>query len=151
MKKLQLGPGELGILAGMLRKVAFFEPLGVEALHKILPHVRVHSYAKGEKVFRKGDRGDAFYIVFKGKVAVRLSRMMFLSKTLATLGPGSFFGEIALISDDPRTADIVCTEPTLLFTLIAVDFQFILRENPEAADEMRRVAARRKFDTDHAS
>jgi trk system potassium uptake protein TrkA len=151
MQRLEVGPSELGILASMLRKVEFFAPLTVGQLEKVLPHVRIHSFAPGETVFRQGDKGDAFYIVYKGSVEVRLKRLVFLSKTVATLKTGDFLGEIALISDEPRTATIVAAEPTLLFTLISTDFQFVLHENPAAAAEMQRIAARRKFDSAHSS
>ncbi|MDP3541610.1 MAG: hypothetical protein Q8T11_03990 [Elusimicrobiota bacterium] len=58
-------------------------------------------------------------------------------------------GEIALISDEPRTASVAAAEPTMLFTLVADDFKFVLHENPAAAEEMKRIGARRKFASDH--
>lgn len=149
MKKLEIGATELGLLAHMLRKVEFFTPLTVGQLEKVLPSVMLYSYETGERVFAQGQKGDAFYIIYKGSVSVRLKRWLVLSKTVATLKEGDFVGEIALISDEPRTASVVCDEPTLLFTLIADDFKFVLGENPAAAEEMRRIAARRKFDTSH--
>lgn len=150
MQRLEVGPTELGVLAHMMRKVAFFSPLTVGQLDEILPHVRVHSFSPGETVFKQGQKGDAFYIVYKGSVTVRLKKFLFLTKAVATLKEGDFFGEIALISDEPRTATIVAAEPTMLFTLIAMDFQAVLRQNPKAAEEMRRIADRRKFDSAHS-
>lgn len=149
MKKLELGASELGVLARMMRKVEFFTPLTVGQLDKILPSVMLYAYDAGETVFSQGDKGDAFYIVYKGKVDIRLRRLLFLSTTIATLKEGDFLGEIALISDEPRTASVVCAEPTLLFTLIADDFKFVLKENPGAALEMSRIGRRRKFASDH--
>ncbi len=151
MRRLEVGPGELGILASMLRKVEFFAPLTVGQLEKVLPHVRIHAFCARETVFRQGEAGDAFYIVYEGSVEVRLRRFGIFSKTVATLRPGDFLGEIALISKEPRTAGIVAAEPTKLFALIAADFQFVLRENPAAAAEMRRISERRKFDSAHFS
>lgn len=149
MKQLEMGPTELGLLASMLRKVEFFTPLTVGQLDKILPSVMLYAYDKGETVFSQGRKGDAFYIVYQGSVEIRLRRWLVLSKKVATLKAGDFLGEIALISDEPRTATVVCAEPSLLFTLISDDFKFVLRENPAAAEEMRRIAARRRFDTAH--
>lgn len=151
MRQLEVGDAEVGVLAHMLHKIEFFTPLTVGQLEHVLPHVRLQSFAPGETVFRQGDVGDAFYIVYKGSVTVRLRRMMFLSKTVATLNEGDFFGEIALVSSEARTATIVAAEPALLFTLISEDFQFVLRENPAAALEMKRISARRKFDSDHSA
>ncbi|MBI3564571.1 MAG: cyclic nucleotide-binding domain-containing protein [Elusimicrobia bacterium] len=150
MQRLEVGASELGVLARMMRKVAFFSPLTVGQLDEILPHVRIHSFSPGETVFRQGERGDAFYIVYKGSVTVRLRKLLLLSKAVAALKEGDFFGEIALISDEPRTATVVAAEPTLLFALISTDFQSVLRQNPKAAEEMKRIGDRRKFDSAHS-
>jgi len=149
MKKLEIGAAELGLLAHMLRKVEFFTPLTVGQLERVLPAIMLYSYDSGETVFSQGQKGDAFYIVYKGSVSILLRKWLVLSKKIATLKEGDFLGEIALISDEPRTATVVCAEPTLLFTLIADDFKFVLQENPAAADEMKRIAARRKFAASH--
>lgn len=149
MKKLTIGATELGLLAHMMRKVEFFTPLTIGQLEKILPTIMLYSYDKGETVFSQGQKGDAFYIIYQGSVDIRLKQWLVLSKKIATLKAGDFLGEIALISDEPRTASVVCTEPTMLFTLISEDFKFVLHENPAAAEEMRKIAARRKFASSH--
>jgi CRP-like cAMP-binding protein len=149
MKKLDIGATELGVLAHMLRKVEFFTPLTVGQLEQILPSVMLYSYDTGETVFSQGQKGDAFYIVYKGSVDILLKQWLVFTKKIATLKEGEFLGEIALISDEPRTASVVAAEPTMLFTLIADDFKFVLHENPAAAEEMKRIGARRKFASDH--
>lgn len=151
MKRLEIGTPELGVLAGMMRKVDFFSPLTVGQLDKVLPAVLLYEHAPGETVFKQGQAGDAFYIVYEGKVEVSIASgfLGLSSKTVATLEKGAFFGEIALISAEPRTATVRCAERTLLFTLVASDFKFVLAENPSASDEMRRIAERRRFETSH--
>jgi CRP-like cAMP-binding protein len=149
MKRLDVGASELGLLAHMLRKVEFFTPLTVGQLDKILPAIMLYSYEKGETVFSQGQKGDAFYIVYKGSVDIKLRHWIFLKKKVATLKEGDFLGEIALISDEPRTATVVAAEPSLLFTLVANDFKLVLDENPAAAAEMARIAERRKFASNH--
>ena len=151
MKKLEIGATELGLLAHMLRKVEFFTPLTVGQLDKVLPAIMLYSYEKGETVFRQGQKGDAFYIIYKGSVDIRLRKWLVFTKSVATLKAGEFLGEIALISDEPRTATVVTAEPTLMFVLIADDFKLVLGENPAAAAEMARIAARRKFASSHQS
>lgn len=149
MEKRQISAPDLGRLARMLRKVEFFTPLTVKQLERVLSGIMLYSYENGETVFRQGQAGDAFYIVHEGSVEIRLRRWRVLTKTVATLKPGDFMGEIALISGEPRNATAVCVEPTLLFTLITDDFRFVLYENPAAAEEMRNIAARRAFASSH--
>jgi potassium efflux system protein len=151
MKRLEIGASELGVLAGMMRKVDFFTPLTIGQLEKILPTILLYEYAPGETVFKQGQKGDAFHIIYQGKVDVGITAgfLGLSTKSVATLGAGTFFGEIALISDAPRTATVRCVEKTLLFTLVASDFAFVLAENPGAAAEMQRIADRRKFETAH--
>ena len=152
MRKLVLGDAEVGILARMLRKVDFFAPLTVGQVDQVLPHIRLYEYGAGETVFRQGDPGDAFYIVYKGKVSIRIKKgFLSFSQTVASLGDGTFFGEMALISADPRSATVVCDEPTQLFVLVSGDFKFVLAENPATAAEMKRIADRRKFESAHTS
>lgn len=150
MRKLKVAGEELGTLARMLRKVDFFAPLNLGQVEQVLPYIMLHSYGAGEVVFRQGDMGDAFYIVYTGKVGVQVKKGFFsFSKTVATLAPGDFFGEISLISQEPRTATVTCLEPTQLFVLVAADFQFVLKQNPAAKAEMERIAARRSFASKH--
>jgi len=151
VRKLALGDAELGLLARMLRQVDFFSPLTVGQLDQVLPYIGLFSCERGETVFKQGDPGDAFYIVYKGRVSVRVKRtLLSLACVVADIGPGGFFGEIALVSNQPRNATVVCEEPTDLFTLLPADFAFVLRENPSVAAQMKRIAESRKFETRHA-
>lgn len=151
VRKTTIGQSELGILARMLRQVDFFSALTVGQLDQVLPYIALYSCEAGETIFKQGEAGDAFYIVYKGRVSVRVKKsLLSLACVVAELGPGGFFGEIALVSKQPRTATIVCEEPTDLFALLPADFAFVLRENPGVAAQMRRIADRRRFDTHHA-
>jgi len=150
MVKLKMGPAEMGVLAHNLHKVEFFSPLTMGQLEGVLPAISLYGFEAGEVVFRQGEVGDAFYIVYTGKVAVQIKKGFFsLRKTVATMVPGDFFGEIALVTRTPRTATIAALEPVQLFTLVAADFQFVLRQNPAAKAEMERIAARRQFESSH--
>lgn len=145
-----MGDAEVGILARMLRKIEFFSPLTVGQLEKILPYIMLYRFEAGETVFKQGEAGDAFYIVYKGRVGVLLKKgLLSFSKQVAELSEGDFFGEIALISNEKRGATVKCSEACHLFALVAADFQFILKENPATAAEMQKIAARRKFASSH--
>jgi len=148
MEKLQMTDTDYGNLAKSLRKVDFFAPMTIGQLEMILPYILLMRYKPGEKVFSQGDVGDAFYIIYDGSVKVRLKTFLFFSKAVAELPAGSVFGEMALLSAEPRNATIVAQESTRLFVLLSRDFQYVLKQNPEFAEEMRKIADQRKFMSD---
>lgn len=151
MQKLQIGTPELGLLAKLMRKVDFFQPLTIGQIEQILPYIMLYAYGAGEAVFKQGEPGDAFYIIHKGKVGISVKKgLLSFSKKVAELKEGDFFGEIALLSREKRGATVECLEPTQLFVLVAADFEFILKQNPQTAAEMKKLAERRKFASEHA-
>ncbi len=152
MRNLNVGAAEVGVLARMLRGIEFFAPLTMAQIEKVLPYILLQAYEPGEVVFKQGQVGDAFYIVYSGRVEIKVRKgLLSFGKAVAQLGPGQFFGEMALLSAEPRSATVSCLEPTQVFVLVASDFQFTLRSNPGMAAEMQRIAARRKFDSSQKS
>jgi trk system potassium uptake protein len=150
MEKLAISEADYGKLARMLHKVDFFAPLTLGQLEKVLPYILLYRYKAGEKVFGQGQPGDAFYIVYDGKVNVKVKEGFFsFAKKVADLKEGDFFGEMALLSRDPRNATVVCEEPARLFVLTSADFDYILKRNPAFATEVARIAERRKFASNH--
>lgn len=150
MDKLPMSDAEFGALAKVLRKVDFFAPMTIGQMEKVLPYIMLYSYSPDETVFSQGSKGDAFYIVHAGRVAVQIKKGWFsFKKTVTTLGPGDFFGEMALLSSDPRSATVMTLEPTRLFVLLQADFQYILKENAAFEQEVQKIAARRKFTASH--
>ena len=145
MEKLTMTDSDYAALAKAMRSVEFFAPLTLGQLEQIVPYIMLCRYRAGETVFKQGEKGDAFYIVKDGSVSVRLPKMLLFSKTVATLGPGGFFGEMALLSSDPRSATVVSEADSSLFVLLSADFLFVLKQNPAFAAEMKKLADRRKF------
>ncbi|TPW19612.1 MAG: trk system potassium uptake protein TrkA [Elusimicrobia bacterium] len=145
MEKLTMADADYAALAKVMRKVEFFAPLTLGQLEQIIPYIMLCRYRSGETIFKQGETGDAFYIIKEGSVSVRLKRLVFLTKTVATLGAGAFFGEMALLSSDPRSATVVSEADTSLFVLLSADFSFVLKQNPAFATEMKKLAERRKF------
>ncbi len=146
MKRLPMGPEQLAQLARALRGVEFFRPLTVAQLDQVLPFVMLYAFDPGEAVFRQGQPGDAFYVVQEGRLEVRMRKWLLgKENSVAELRPGDFFGEMALIAKGRRSASVLCAAAAKLFVLAAVDFEFVIRENPTFAEEMRKMVARRKF------
>jgi len=149
MEKVTMTPEDYGELARALRRVDFFAALTIGQLEKILPYIMLYRGVKGTTVFSQGDVGDALYILRAGRVSVRVRKGFLFSKSVAELKAGDFFGEMALLAKDKRTATIRCEEESRFFVLLAADFQSVLRQNPGFADEMKKNAERRRFMSSH--
>jgi len=114
----------------LLAQISIFETLQPEDLEQLSARLRSRRYAKGEIVFHQGDVGTALYIVRKGEVAIRLSSDDGKEAILALLDRGDFFGELALLDDEPRSTDAVAREESDLLVLQREDFRHFLEERP---------------------
>lgn len=100
-------------------------------------------FEPGEIIFNEGDIGDYLYIIVDGEVEVYQMRDG-QKNTVCTLGPGSYFGEMALLNQRTRSATVACTKPTNVLALRKSDFGMLisnfsaLREQIHATEEERR-------------
>jgi len=103
-------------------------------------------FKKGEVVFVEGDVGSAMYIVLEGRVSIIKSRGKTL-KEVACLSSGSFFGEMALLTDEKRSATAKVTTKTTLLCFFKKDLDHILHKDPAVGLHLMRnlssVLARR--------
>jgi CRP-like cAMP-binding protein len=95
--------------------------------------------AEPEKlIFEKGDTGNSLYIIVEGTVRVHDGE-----KTIATLGPGEVFGELAALDPEPRMASVTVTEAALLLRMGHAELDELMGEHPEVAIGIIRVLCRR--------
>jgi voltage-gated potassium channel len=93
-------------------------------------------------VVRRDEPGDSMFFISEGEVEVRLSREP------VRLGPGAFFGEMALLDRLPRSATIVTTQPTTLLVLYASDFYEIASHIPSLVAAVEKEAQRRRLENE---
>lgn len=149
MEKLPLTDTETVLFTRMVRKVNFFARMNMGLLEKILNWLNYYQFAKGDHVCRQGAPGDSLFVIAEGKVSVNVKNGFFsLSKKVAELGPGNIVGEMSLLTRAPRTATLTCEEPSKVFVLLADHFDEALRQNPAFAQEIKNLAAGRKFELD---
>jgi CRP/FNR family transcriptional regulator, cyclic AMP receptor protein len=103
-------------------------------------------FKKGETIVREGDKGDYLFLLYAGEVSVRAKSGVFGTKELAKLGPGNYFGEMALILHEPRAATVVASQDTDAFLLFSTDFRKVLEKNDELARSIEEHAAKRRAD-----
>ena len=117
----------------LLRSVPLFADLEEGELERF-SHVAVpRSFPAGTRVFHEGDSSDACYIVSEGSFRVTREHSDGRAITLATLGPGEIFGELAMLDGDRRSASAESITDGTLLALPANDVRNLLSRNPEIA------------------
>ena len=107
-----------------------FAGITPDLLKEIAPDVRVVQLNDGEVIFREGDPGDLLYLVGEGSVKISKSGRGGQQETLGYIQSGNFFGEMALLDGEPRSAMATAAEPTLLGAVDESTFQHILELAP---------------------
>lgn len=99
-------------------------------------------FPENERLFREGDPGDRMYVIQAGRVRISKS-VAGVDKVLAELGPGEFFGEMAILNGKPRTATAVTIEPTRCLTIDARTLEEMISRNTEIALRLIKKLASR--------
>ncbi len=123
-------------------KVPMFTALGTVTLSEIVGKLRVRHYPPRITVMRRDEPGDSMFFITEGEVEVRLPH------TSVRLGQGGFFGEMALLTRQPRTATVVTTQPATLLVLYASDFYGIAAHIPSLVEAVEREAQRRQAENE---
>jgi voltage-gated potassium channel len=122
----------------LVAKVPFFHDVGAAIIADVAQLLRARDYPAGAAIVRRGERGDCMYFVASGELEIR-GRPQSIS-----YGPGDFFGEVALLTGDPRNATIVAVTQCTLLRLDIVDFRQLLGRQPELARVIRAAAEQRR-------
>ncbi len=117
-------------LADTIRNIPLFSGLPREDIAKILGKLEELSFPAGATIFSQGDKGDSFYIIQSGAVQVVLNTAGGRSEVIAVLGPQDCFGEMALLSGDPRSATIVAVKDTTVWRLSREDWDELIEKHP---------------------
>jgi len=129
--------------AAVLQKVPLFGQLSATDLQRVLDVARERVYPKNSVILFEDDPGDALYVVAAGQVKVVLIGEDGREVILSVMGEGEFFGEMALIDDEPRSAHVIAMEDSTLVVLRREDFQPIMEQTPAIALALLRELTRR--------
>jgi putative peptide zinc metalloprotease protein len=125
---------------GMLRQIPLFEGFNSSLLQAISRRLAARQVQAGEAVFHQGDPGGEFCLIESGKVSVQID-----GEERATLGTGEYFGEIALLTNSPRTATVIALQPLSLLQLDARDFNQLIAESEAMRQAVARASSRRSL------
>jgi CRP-like cAMP-binding protein len=126
-----------GIVAGFAAAPLFAE-MPERHLKRIAKFAKVRDIPPETFVVKHGEKGIGFYLILEGHVQVRRG-----GRSIARLGPGDFFGELALFDDRTRSADVVTSEPTRVVVLSRWEFWGFAQEHPAILRTILQEMARR--------
>jgi putative ABC transport system ATP-binding protein len=117
-----------------LRPIELFKTLTPRQLTDVAEKMTKRHYAGGETIIRQGDPGEEFFLISDGEVEVVRA-----DREIARMGAGDFFGEVALISGEPRNATVVAEGEVDTYVLGKTDFQAALATSQSFRDQLYRV------------
>jgi CRP/FNR family transcriptional regulator, cyclic AMP receptor protein len=124
--------------------VRVLEGVPDEEVRRLLSVARRRTFARNEVVFHQGDPAEAMHVVWNGRFAVRIRSAIGDATTVAILGPGEAFGELALLDDDSeRSATVVALERAETRSIARSDFTKLRSEQPQVNELLLRLLARR--------
>jgi small-conductance mechanosensitive channel/CRP-like cAMP-binding protein len=128
-----------------LSEVDVLSPLSEEARATIAAATRIHFYSKGETILRHGAAGDSMFVVHAGTASVRLPDDSPEGwHEVAQLGPGTVFGEMALLTGETRTADVIALTDVTALEIGKDSLQPILHGHPELANAITAKVVHRR-------
>lgn len=133
--------------ADLLGRVDFVQALSPEARQTLAERARFLEYGPGQAVVRQGEQGDTLYLVARGELRVHV-RMDHVEKEVARLARGALFGEMSVLTGEPRTATVISLGDSGLLALDRDAFERILFAQPDLLPRLAETMARRKLALD---
>jgi hypothetical protein len=126
-----------------LKRVPLFENLNLDQLEAVLRLAGDATFLPGEVIVRQGDPGGELYLLLEGSAEAWLDHGGANPQQLSTMPAGSYFGEMAILDDEPRSATVIARESVRLLTLEGDSLKELLLQMPEIAFELLRVMTSR--------
>ena len=132
-----------------LQSVEIFRPLTDDERRELAGRLQIAPFSRGEAMTRQGAQGQWLYLIHRGNADVRVSvEGATQSRHVATLSPGDYFGEMGLMTGEPRSATVVARTDVECYRLDKEGFIDILQRRPQIADEISHLLARRRTELD---
>ena len=131
----------------ILKQVPIFRMLGKESIDFIVERLKFKTFSANETICKVGDPGDEMYIIITGEVKICIYGEKNKEQVVANLTSGDYFGEMALLTGETRSASVIATESSETFLLHKNDFDVILEKFPSISLSMGKIVSKRLRDT----
>lgn len=135
-------------LLAILSTVPLFAHIPQPELVKLAAVARQEEFAKNAEIMAEGEHSNGLYVLLSGKVKVVLRNEDGKEIILAILNPPEFFGEMALLDEAPRSADIIAMAPTVVLIVAKQEFKLWLQRQPDMAFVIIKTLAQRLREAD---
>ena len=139
--------GDVMAAAARLGAVDLFDELPQDVRIALSRSAQEHIYAAGESIVRQGNAGSSMYVVLSGRARVLLEPS---GQEVAIIEPGGIFGEMSMLTGDPRTATVRAIEDVRVLEVTAERFREVAIERPGLVEHVSSVVAARRVGLDHA-
>ena len=133
----------------LLKKVPIFMSMNGEELELLAESCKRLHFNQGDAIINQNDPGDSLYVIADGVVSVQLDLKNGDRKTVSRLGVGDFFGEMSLMTGEPRTAHIITESPTVVINVEKDVIKKIFTNNAHFFDTVSAILAKRKVDLEN--
>jgi CRP/FNR family cyclic AMP-dependent transcriptional regulator len=123
----------------LLRKVGLFESLSERDIKRLADALKERVFSEGDAILTQGEGGVGFFVIGEGTVDYSVD-----GKRVGSGGPGDYFGEVALIDDEPRSATVTAATDVTVYGMTRWDFRAFVDENAEIASGLEQVMAKRQ-------
>src|SRR6266567_3132560 len=136
--------------ASALKEVELFHALTDEERQALAARLRIAPFVRGEAMTSQGAEAHWLYVITRGDAEVRVAVDGKLSETIASMHAGDFFGEMGMMTGEPRSATVIALSDVECYRVDKSAFHDILRSRPEIAEDVSEVLARRRSELDAA-
>lgn len=126
-----------------LCKVSIFAPLSEEEIDKLARATKSRIFAPGEPIVRMGAEGNSMFVIIRGAVRVQVPENG-ITKTINNLSENDFFGEMSLLTGEPRTATVVASEETEVLQINKIAVKPLFESNPELVRSVSEIIEERR-------
>lgn len=128
----------------ILKNVSLFNSFEEEELNKLVNRIDERSYKEGETIIKMGDPGESMFILAEGLIEVLVSRENGYEQRVAQIYPGEFFGEMSLLTGEPRSATVKALTDILAFEVKKEHLESLFKTRPDIMDEISEIIAQRR-------
>ena len=130
-------------IAEHLNRISIFAPLSEEEIEALAAASKSRIYAPGEPIVRRGQQGNSMFVIIRGSVKVQVPEEGY-NKTINTLGENDFFGEMSLLTGEPRSANVIAVAETEVLRIDKNGLRPLFESNPQLVESIWELIEERK-------